>query len=127
MIPRLVVDLDEPGIAPDAVVRVATARVAWMDLPVLLRDFPALGEGPDPAARAEAWLLRHAVVIVATREAIRSIPNAELRALVDAWSRSVWNELRHTPGLVAEGEAWQNAPLLARTALMDVLPADGRR
>ena len=28
---------------------------------------------------------------------------AQLRALVDAWSRSVWNELRHTPGLVAEG------------------------
>ena len=51
---------------------------------------------------------------------------AQLRALVDAWSRSVWNELRHTPGLVAEGEAWQNDPLLARTALMDVLPADER-
>ncbi|MCW5862602.1 MAG: helicase-associated domain-containing protein [Anaerolineae bacterium] len=49
---------------------------------------------------------------------------AQLRALVDAWSRSVWNELRHTPGLVAEGEGWANDPLLARTALMDVLPAD---
>lgn len=51
---------------------------------------------------------------------------AQLRALVDAWSRSVWNELRHTPGLVAEGEGWANDPLLARTALMDVLPADDR-
>jgi hypothetical protein len=49
---------------------------------------------------------------------------AQLRALVDAWSRSVWNELRHTPGLVAEGENWQNDPLPARTALMDALPAD---
>lgn len=49
---------------------------------------------------------------------------AQLRALVDAWSRSVWNELRHTPGLVAEGEGWPNDPLLARTALMDVLPVD---
>ena len=49
---------------------------------------------------------------------------AQLRALVDAWSRSVWNELRHTPGLVTEGESRQNDPLLARTALMDVLPVD---
>ena len=49
---------------------------------------------------------------------------AQLRALVDAWSRSVWNDLRHTPGLIAEGEGWPNDPLLARTALMDVLPAD---
>mgnify|MGYP003618096200 CR=1 FL=1 len=51
---------------------------------------------------------------------------AQLRALVDAWSRTVWNELRHTPGLVAEGEGWHNDPLLARTALMDVLPPDDR-
>ncbi len=51
---------------------------------------------------------------------------AQLRALVDAWSRTVWNELRHTPGLEAEGDNWQNDPLLARTALMDVLPADDR-
>ncbi len=49
---------------------------------------------------------------------------AQLRALVDAWSRSVWNELRHTPGLITEGENWQNDPLPARTALMDTLPAD---
>lgn len=48
----------------------------------------------------------------------------QLRALVDAWSRSVWNELHHTPGLVIEGEGWQNDPLPARTALMDALPAD---
>jgi len=51
---------------------------------------------------------------------------AQLRALVDAWSRSSWNELRHTPGLVAEGENWANDPLPARTALMDVLPPDER-
>lgn len=51
---------------------------------------------------------------------------AQLRALVDAWSRSVWNELRHTPGLVAEGEGWASDPLLARTALMDMLPVDDR-
>ncbi len=49
---------------------------------------------------------------------------AQLRSLIDAWSRSVWNELRHTPGLVAEGESWHNDPLPARTALMDTLPAD---
>lgn len=64
-----------------------------------------------PARAAVEWLRR-------SRE-------AQLRALVDAWSRSIWNELRHTPGLVCEGESWQNDPLLARTALIDVLPIDG--
>lgn len=62
-----------------------------------------------------------------TRSAIEWLQKsreAQLRALVDAWSRTFWNELRHTPGLVAEGESWQNDPLLARTALMDALPAD---
>lgn len=44
------------------------------------------------------------------------------RAMVDAWSRSGWNELRRTPGLICEGEGWQNDPILARTALLDVLP-----
>ena len=62
-----------------------------------------------------------------TRSAIEWLQKsreAQLRALVDAWSRTFWNELRHTPGLVVEGESWQNDPLLARTALMDALPAD---
>jgi hypothetical protein len=62
-----------------------------------------------------------------TRSAIEWLQKsreAQLRALVDAWSRTFWNELRHTPSLLAEGESWQNDPLLARTALMDALPAD---
>lgn len=46
----------------------------------------------------------------------------QLRALIEAWSNSSWNELRHTPGLVAEGEGWENDPILARTALLEVLP-----
>ena len=47
---------------------------------------------------------------------------AQLHALADAWSKSNWNELRHTPELVCEGESWQNDPILARTALLDALP-----
>ncbi len=47
---------------------------------------------------------------------------AQLRALAEAWSSSNWNELRHTPELVCEGEGWHNDPLLARTALLDALP-----
>ncbi|MCP5012161.1 MAG: hypothetical protein GY942_19460, partial [Aestuariibacter sp.] len=47
---------------------------------------------------------------------------AQLRALADAWSRSGWNELRRTPGLQCEGEQWQNDPIAARSALLDVLP-----
>jgi hypothetical protein len=55
---------------------------------------------------------------------LRLSREAQLRALVDAWSRSIWNELRHTPGLICEGESWQNDPLPARTALMDAMPVD---
>ncbi|RMG91764.1 MAG: hypothetical protein D6706_17895 [Chloroflexi bacterium] len=47
---------------------------------------------------------------------------AQLRALADAWSSSAWNDLCHTPDLHCEGEGWQNDPILARTALLDVLP-----
>lgn len=46
----------------------------------------------------------------------------QLRAMVDAWSQSAWNELRRTPGLICEGEGWQNEPIPARTALLDALP-----
>jgi hypothetical protein len=60
----------------------------------------------------------------AALEWLQQSREAQLRALVDAWSRSGWNELRHTPGLIAEGEGWQNDPLTARVALMDALPAD---
>jgi len=78
----------------------------------------------------EMSLLRRADDILRpTRAAIdwlQQSREAQLRALVDAWSRSVWNELRHTPGLIAEGESWQNDPLPARTALMDTLPVDDR-
>ena len=76
----------------------------------------------------EMSLLRHTDDILRpTRAAIdwlQQSREAQLRALVDAWSRSVWNELRHTPGLVTEGENRQSDPLPARTALMDVLPTD---
>lgn len=76
----------------------------------------------------EMSLLRQADDILRpTRAAIDWLQmsrEAQLRALVDAWSKSVWNELRHAPGLTAEGESWHNDPLTARTALMDVLPAD---
>lgn len=46
----------------------------------------------------------------------------QLRALIEAWSASSWSELHHTPGLICEGEGWQNDPLVGRTSLLDVLP-----
>jgi hypothetical protein len=64
--------------------------------------------GLRPLATAVSWLQK-------SRE-------AQLRALAEAWSSSNWNELGHTPGLLGEGNQWQNDPILARTALLDVLP-----
>jgi hypothetical protein len=50
---------------------------------------------------------------------------AQLRALVDAWSSSHWNDLCHTPDLTCEGESWLNDPILARSALLESLPRSG--
>lgn len=47
---------------------------------------------------------------------------AQLRAIVVAWKDSSWNDLCHTPGLVCEGDGWQNEPQLARDALLERLP-----
>ncbi|MBP7998698.1 MAG: helicase-associated domain-containing protein [Chloroflexi bacterium] len=49
---------------------------------------------------------------------------AQLRALLEAWSSSDWNDLCHTPGLVCEGSGWENEPILARTGLLEALSPD---
>jgi len=64
--------------------------------------------GVRPAKAAVSWLKK-------SRE-------GQLRDLIDAWSTSSWNELRHTPHLVCDGSGWENDPLLGRTALLTVLP-----
>ncbi len=77
----------------------------------LAREMEMLREvegGIRPTRTAVSWLTK-------SRE-------AQLRALMDAWSSSGWNDLCHTPGLRCEGEHWHNDPILARTALLDALP-----
>lgn len=49
---------------------------------------------------------------------------AQLRALLEAWSSSDWNDLSHTPGLLTEGSSWTNEPILARNGLLEALPRD---
>jgi len=65
-------------------------------------------DGFRPARQAIAWLKQNR--------------GLQLRELVDAWSRSAWNDLCHTPGLICEGSGWQNEPILARNAVLDLLP-----
>ncbi|MFQ5401528.1 MAG: helicase-associated domain-containing protein [Anaerolineae bacterium] len=77
----------------------------------LARELGFLRATPEdlrPTRAAVAWLKQ-------SRE-------SQLRALADAWSRSGWNELRHVPALICEGENWSNDPILARTALLDAMP-----
>ncbi len=77
----------------------------------LAREMEMLREvegGIRPTRTAVSWLTK-------SRE-------AQLRALMDAWSSSGWNDLCHTPGLRCEGDQWRNDPILARTALLDALP-----
>lgn len=44
------------------------------------------------------------------------------RQLAQAWRASrEWNDLRHVPGLLFEGQAWRNDPLMARQAVLALL------
>ncbi|MFQ5420023.1 MAG: helicase-associated domain-containing protein, partial [Anaerolineae bacterium] len=76
-------------------------------------------------AREMNWLRQSDEGLRPTRAALgwlKESREAQLRALADAWSASGWNELRRTPGLICEGEGWENDPILARTAVLDALP-----
>ena len=68
-------------------------------------------DGLRPARAAVGWL--------------KEAREGQLRALVDAWSSSAWNDLCHTPGLRCEGSGWENDPIAARSALLEALPRDG--
>jgi hypothetical protein len=92
---------------------------------------------PDPdryslllnLARDRGWLRESDGGLRPTRAAagwLKAGRNAQLYDLVDAWSNSNWNDLCHTPGLICEGENWQNDPILARTGLLDILPQNDR-
>lgn len=96
-------------------------------------DWPRYLLNPEPNRRSllltlarEMGFLREVEAgLRPTRTAVHWLQQsreAQLRALADAWSSSAWNDLCHTPGLVCEGEGWANEPILARTALLDMLP-----
>jgi hypothetical protein len=65
-------------------------------------------DGFRPARQAITWLKQNR--------------QQQVRELIDAWSRSAWNDLCHTPGLICEGSGWQNEPILARNAVLHLLP-----
>lgn len=116
------------------------------DLATLLAFAQRGGLIEGDASAVEAWLLdptpaRAALLVTLARELGllrrsegRLIParpavawleggrEVQLRALAEAWSGSGWNELRHVPTLRCEGSSWENDPLTARAALLDLLP-----
>lgn len=76
---------------------------------------------------AQAWPLLTGPVLRLQIENVKNFlentpnPTAQLAAL---WRDSTtWNDLRQIPGLVFEGQAWHNDPLLARTAILKHLAA----
>ena len=70
----------------------------------------ATDEGAKPSRKIVTWLQKK------REESLRDVANA--------WSRSAWNELWATPGIICEGSGWQNDPILARTTLLDSLPRE---
>ncbi|MCP4428120.1 MAG: hypothetical protein GY803_26840 [Chloroflexi bacterium] len=96
-------------------------------------DWPRYLLNPDPDRRSLLLTLAREMGFLRSLDAglrptrtavtwLQQSREAQLQALADAWSSSAWNDLCHTPGLVCEGEGWQNEPILARTALLDALP-----
>ena len=76
-------------------------------------------------AAEQGWLREDEGGLRPTRSAVDWLKKgrqAQLFELADAWSNSSWNDLCHTPGLICEGERWQNDPIIARTALLEALP-----
>jgi len=74
----------------------------------------------------QGWLREDESGLKPTRTAVDWLKKgreAQLFDLADAWSKSSWNDLCHTPGLICDGHNWQNDPILARTAVLDVLPS----
>ena len=56
------------------------------------------------------------------RPFLESPREAQARALAEAWRASKdWNDLRQLPGLIFEGQAWQNDPAAAREAILNLL------
>jgi hypothetical protein len=73
----------------------------------------------------QGWLREDETGLRPTRTAVDWLKKgreAQIFELADAWSKSSWNDLCHTPGLVCDGHNWQNDPILARTAVLDALP-----
>lgn len=76
-------------------------------------------------AAEQGWLREDETGLRPTRSAVDWLKKgreAQLFDLADAWSKSSWNDLCHTPGLICDGHNWENDPILARTAVLDALP-----
>jgi hypothetical protein len=76
-------------------------------------------------AAEQGWLREDDSSLKPTRTAVDWLKKgreAQLFELADAWSKSSWNDLCHTTGLICDGHNWQNDPILARTAVLDLLP-----
>lgn len=76
-------------------------------------------------ARGRGWLAadRDRLVLVAqgTTAWLRGAPWQQMSSLFAAWRDSVdWDDLRHVPGLRAEGE-WRSDPRLARRGILTIL------
>ena len=102
-------------------------------------DWPELGlgdrwQGPDEATRtALVWRIAFRLQLIQeeqgllapslrAREWLRLSDRQRLARMVQAWrDDSVWDELRHQPGLILEDTGWKNDPRLARQNLVRFL------
>lgn len=89
-------ELDDPGLVADAVRRVASARVIFVDHALLQHDFPELRDDDGDRLR-EAWLLAHAGVI---SEAQTHGDAANEQIAVEGEMRSAWRPSRYGRAVV---------------------------
>ncbi|HZW04393.1 MAG TPA: helicase-associated domain-containing protein [Anaerolineaceae bacterium] len=113
--------------ASDHILDHACTLLAALRLGLDLETIDSAG-WPLPAAElrdllyAARLLDAHGLPLPEPTRAFLEAPRAQALALLsESWANSAeFNDLRHVPGLVLEGE-WHNDPLAARRSLMDLL------
>jgi len=98
-------ELEDDGLRPDRTLRVASARVVFVDHVLVQHDFPALSDaalGEVPARCDEVrahWLLEHAGVVSAAQTR-QNLVNTPIETIGE--ERPAWRPMRYGRALVVD-------------------------
>ncbi|HEY5710964.1 MAG TPA: hypothetical protein VIT38_03625 [Allosphingosinicella sp.] len=119
---RSIDEIDAPDSEVERLVRVASARLLFLDHELLAHDLPALSDsalvagGHDPIRFRNNWLLENAGLI-STTQAEQSVVNTPIRT--EGTVRRAWRPPRYGRAVVVEARAG-NGQGKSQTLLLDV-------